>query len=69
MALPTEAAMAEDITVSGGYRLRFSARSPTDGSAVTGVVVSLVNVSVDMTADEVPADEVGPFLLVPGVNT
>jgi hypothetical protein len=65
MAVPTNAPMAQNCDLPDGYIVRFAAVSPTDGSAVTGVVVS--NVSIFGTnLGSLAADTTGAFMLVPG---
>lgn len=66
MAVPISVSMPPEITVGDGYVLRWRAVSPTDGSDVSGVVISKVTVqSVDEAAGA-SAITPGPFMLVPG---
>lgn len=47
MAVKLTAAMPEALVVGDGFVLRFTAVSPTDGSLVSGVQVSSVNIDGD----------------------
>ena len=47
MAQKLTANMPSDLVIGDGYRLRFTAVDPTDGSVVSGVVVSAVNVDTE----------------------
>ena len=45
MAQKLTAQIVEDVILGGGFTVRFAAVSPTDGSAVSGVTVSNVEVT------------------------
>ena len=61
--------MPPDMDIGGGYTIRWDAVSPTDGSQITGVVVSNARIfgdaNISGSAGVVP---VGPYMLVPGPN-
>lgn len=67
MAQKLTASMPEGMDLDGSYIVQWAALDPTDGSVVTGVVVSeaamLVTQVSPGTADELQS---GPFMLVPG---
>lgn len=69
MAAPLISALPPDIELGGGYVIRVTAVSPTDGSTVTGVVVSNIAITaVDLGSSGGALDQLGPFMLVPGPN-
>jgi hypothetical protein len=47
MAAPKNASLAPFLTLTKGMRVRINALDPTDGSEVSGVIVSNVALSVD----------------------
>jgi hypothetical protein len=55
-------------TLENGYIVRVTAQSPTDGSTVTGVIVSNVSLAVDQedAATPEPDQKPGPVFLIPG---
>ena len=57
--------LAPELQIGDGYVLRFAAVDPTDGSAVSGVTVSAVNVAAEDLSDGAGV-EIGPYMLVPG---
>jgi len=67
MAEPTEAPLPPDLDLAAGWVIRVNALSPTDGSQVSGVVVSDFSLLVtDLTGGDGQGLQVGPFMLVPG---
>lgn len=73
MPQPLIVGMTPDVVVSGSYRLRLTALSPTTGAQVTGVKVSLGavsarNLTVGIEDDGVPAptDTKNSAVLLPG---
>jgi hypothetical protein len=51
VAAPKNASLAPFLTLTKGMRVRINALDPTDGSAVSGVIVSNVALSVDQVDD------------------
>jgi hypothetical protein len=47
MAAPVTAALPSSLDLPGGYTLRWTALSPTDGSVVSGVVISAATILTD----------------------
>lgn len=62
------AGMPDDLTISGDYQIVFAAVDPTTGADVSGVVISNVNVTADDVLGGTGGQNLGPFMLVPGVN-
>jgi hypothetical protein len=69
MPVPTIAPLPPDLDLPAGWTIRVNALSPTDGSQVTGVVVSDFSLLVtDLTGGGGTGSLIGPFMLVPGPN-
>lgn len=67
MAQKLTAQIVEDVILGGGFTVRFAAVSPTDGSAVSGVTVSNVEVTgAPQAGGGAETLQLGPFMLVPG---
>lgn len=64
MAQKQTGSMPEGLQIGDGYIIRFRAIDPTDGSDVSGVVVSNVNITGDEL--QAPSENTGPYMLVPG---
>lgn len=70
MAAKLEAAMPEAMDIGDGWTIEFAAVSPTDGSAVSGVKITNVNVTAEDvsggTGSSGGGELIGPYMLVPG---
>lgn len=64
MSVPATAGLPEDTTLTGAYRLRWTAISPSDGSVATGVKVSDVSIFAEVLSGT--ADLATPLMLLPG---
>lgn len=67
MAQPITAGLPRDLDLVGTYTIRFAALDPTSGTAVAGVNVKSMVLTVAPQAGTDSSDLVyGDFLLVPG---
>lgn len=67
MAAPSDAPLPPGLDIASGYFIQVNAVSPTDGSQVSGVVVSNFSLLVAETLNTASTGEAtGPFFLVPG---
>jgi hypothetical protein len=62
-----EGSMPPDLVVGSGWTFRFAAIDPSTGANIPGVKVNGANVvAADLSAGDVPPEQLGPFMLVPG---
>lgn len=65
MAQALTIAMPPYLDLPGGYTLRFTAISATDGSTVSGVNISNASI-LAVASGPLEKLNIGPFMLVPG---
>jgi hypothetical protein len=58
--------MPPDLDLDVGCSIVFEAIDPTDGSAVSGVLIGNALIRVDATISDTTRLSAGPFMLVPG---
>lgn len=69
MAKPIKTPLPPDLDLPDGYTVTWAAIDPTDGSDVSGVVVSDVSIfGTALGAGSGQGFAAGPYMLVPGQN-
>lgn len=66
MPAPQNASLPAFFTLDNGYMIRITAQDPTDGTEVSGVVVSDASLAVDQRDASTPISQQQPVSLIAG---